>query len=202
MKRPATRRPDARQRLLDAAARVFARDGLTGATTRAIAREAGVNEVTLFRHFQSKDRLLTAVVGQNFGPQASGTQPALPVLDGELRADLTAYARRYEQLLEDNLPLIRAMLGEIHHHHSDQEKQVFKAIFRPLRETLVARLQGGARGDVRAGGKLDAEILADLFGGMIFTAVLRRASSHAKKEYSDSEYLARAVDLMVKGSGA
>ena len=37
-----------RQRLLDAAARVFARSGLEGATTREIAREAKVNEVTLF----------------------------------------------------------------------------------------------------------------------------------------------------------
>ncbi len=47
--------------------RVFARDGLNGATTRAIAREAAVNEVTLFRLFRSKERLLAAVVGETFG---------------------------------------------------------------------------------------------------------------------------------------
>ena len=53
----------ARQRLLAAATTVFGRDGLEGATTRAISREAGVNEVTLFRLFQSKENLLAAVVG-------------------------------------------------------------------------------------------------------------------------------------------
>ena len=60
---PGRRRPPARQLLLSAAARVFARDGLAGATTRAISREAGVNEVTLFRTFGTKEHLITAVVG-------------------------------------------------------------------------------------------------------------------------------------------
>ena len=53
---------DTHRRLLEAATRVFARSGLEGATTREIAREAGVNEVTLFRHFQSKENLLSAVL--------------------------------------------------------------------------------------------------------------------------------------------
>ena len=47
----ATGSSDTHQKLLVAAARVFARDGLEGATTRQIAREAGVNEVTLFPAF-------------------------------------------------------------------------------------------------------------------------------------------------------
>ena len=94
MKKPALRRPPTRQRLLDAAARVFARDGLTGATTRAIAREAGLNEVTLFRHFQTKERLLAAVVGQNFGPGSARAQPAPIPETGDLRADLDGRVRR------------------------------------------------------------------------------------------------------------
>ena len=53
-----------RNRLLRAATEVFADYGVTGATTREIARVAGVSEVTLFRHFQSKEQLLVAVVKQ------------------------------------------------------------------------------------------------------------------------------------------
>lgn len=49
-----------------AAARVFAQEGLAGATTRAIAKAAKVNEVTLFRHFGTKDRLIAAVIGKTF----------------------------------------------------------------------------------------------------------------------------------------
>ena len=63
-KHPPARPADTRTRLLEAAARVFAKSGLAGSTTRAIADEAGVNEVTLFRHFQTKDRLLAAEIGR------------------------------------------------------------------------------------------------------------------------------------------
>jgi AcrR family transcriptional regulator len=37
-----------KKRILAAAELVFSRDGFQGATTREIARQAGVNEVTLF----------------------------------------------------------------------------------------------------------------------------------------------------------
>lgn len=53
---------DARARLLAAAARVYAQYGYAGATTRLIAREADVNEVTLFRLFRSKDALVDEAV--------------------------------------------------------------------------------------------------------------------------------------------
>jgi len=53
------------QRILDAALRVFASEGYTGATTRRIAEEANVAEVTLFRKFKSKENLLKEVLINN-----------------------------------------------------------------------------------------------------------------------------------------
>lgn len=198
MSRSSASLPPARQRLLDAASRVFARDGLTGATTRAIAREAEVNEVTLFRLFKTKEALLDAVVGQNFGAAAPKPGPTPPRPTADLRADLLAHAKSYEKLLGDNLPLIRAMIGEIHH-HGDHERQVFKAIFRPLREALIGRLESAvAAGQVPK--TVNPVILADLFNGMIFTGVLRRASHHVKQEYPASRYRVAAVDLLLRGA--
>ncbi len=195
---PARRLP-ARQRLLAAAARVFARDGLNGATTRAIARAAGVNEVTLFRLFQSKDRLIAAVVGQNFGGATATPPPGLPPMTGDLRADLTELGRRYEKVLHDNLPLVRTMLGEIQHHHRDQERQVFQSIFRPLKEALLARFVAARKaGQLQPG--LRPDVVADLFGGMIFTGVLRRASAHVQLAYPASAYLDAAVNLALCGA--
>jgi len=51
-----------REAILDASLKVFFEEGYAGATTRAIANKAGVNEVTLFRHFGSKKRLFKAVL--------------------------------------------------------------------------------------------------------------------------------------------
>ena len=50
-----------KDKLLRAALRIGARDGLEAVTTAAIAAEAGVAEGTLYRHFSSKDDLLIEV---------------------------------------------------------------------------------------------------------------------------------------------
>ena len=47
-----------RAKILEAAARVYSQHGFRGATTRLIAQEADVNEVTLFRTFGSKEALI------------------------------------------------------------------------------------------------------------------------------------------------
>jgi len=49
---------ESRERILAAAARVYAEHGFRGATTRRIAEEAGVNEITIFRQFGSKAALI------------------------------------------------------------------------------------------------------------------------------------------------
>lgn len=189
----------ARDRLLDAAARVYARQGLTGATTRAIAEEAGVNEVTLFRIFESKQRLLDAVVKRHFTTDAPA-ETSLKSHRGALRKDLVEHARRYEQRLQENLPLIRAMIGEIHH-HGDNERQVYDALFRPLRDALVERLtEAQARRELRKA--VSPSLLADLLVGMIFTGVLRRASSAFRRDYTAGEYRETAVDFVLRGAAA
>ncbi len=55
---------DTRQRILQAARQLFSEVGYALATTRLIAEAAGVNEVTLFRHFGSKKALLMACLGE------------------------------------------------------------------------------------------------------------------------------------------
>lgn len=52
---------DTGERILDAAAELFAVHGYAGTTTRAIAEAAGVNEVTLFRRFENKVGILKAL---------------------------------------------------------------------------------------------------------------------------------------------
>lgn len=67
-----------RNRILAAAARVYAQYGFRGATTRLIANEAGVNEVTLFRTFGSKAELLEAML------QSQVAATAAPIIDSDV----------------------------------------------------------------------------------------------------------------------
>ena len=197
--KPARSSADTQARILAAAARIFARNGLARATTRSIAEEAGVNEVTIFRHFKTKERLLAAVVGDNFGALAQAEAFVPPPPTADLRADLLGLAHDYDRLLTANLPLVRTMLGEIQHHHKDHEREVFRAVFRPIKSALTGRLEtaklaGELRPESRPG------VLTDLFSGMVFTGVLRRGVRDFKAEYSSDDYLAAAVDLLLLGA--
>lgn len=190
---------ETRQRILAAAARVFAQRGLAGATTRAIASTAGVNEVTLFRHFGTKDRLLAAVVGKNFGAPDLPAAEEPPAATADLRGDLISLGRAYQKLLADNLPLVRTMIGEIQHRHRNHERQVFKALFRPIKAAFISRMETArAAGELRA--DLKAAILSDLFSGMLFTNVLRCSAPDYQLDYAADEYLPAAVDLLLRGA--
>src|SRR5271155_1461500 len=111
-----------RQRLLDAAFRVCSERGLHAATTREIADVADVNEVTLFRHFGSKEKLIAALFERSVAAQVESFRTTGP--DGhDLRADLTRYAQRMNQLLFDHEALIRTMIAESRR-YPEQARQV------------------------------------------------------------------------------
>jgi AcrR family transcriptional regulator len=60
--RPKDPPPDRRQEILDAALRVFAREGFAAATNARIAREAGITPAALYWYFTSKQQLFLAAV--------------------------------------------------------------------------------------------------------------------------------------------
>jgi AcrR family transcriptional regulator len=100
-----------RERILEAAARVYARHGFRGATTRLIATEAGVNEVTLFRIFGSKSALLEAVLTQ----QQTGlsTEAALPDMPSDPVGELTAWVQAHLDKLRTVRPLLTQAMSEL-----------------------------------------------------------------------------------------
>ena len=101
-----------RDQLLDAAARVYAEAGYRGATTRRIASEAGVNEITLFRQFGSKDALMREAIARH--PQGAAVplpeQPENPV------REITDFARAHLEQMRERRSLIRTCMGEFEEH--------------------------------------------------------------------------------------
>lgn len=55
-------RPNKREQLLDAALRLFYRDGFHATGVDAVVAEAGVARMTLYKHFRSKDDLILAAL--------------------------------------------------------------------------------------------------------------------------------------------
>ena len=101
---------DIRDRILVATRKVYAKHGFRGATTRLIAAEAGVNEVTLFRLFGSKAALVEAVMDQH---AARAPFPALPDAPRQPVAELTAWCEAVLAHMRANRSLLRTAIGEI-----------------------------------------------------------------------------------------
>ena len=55
---------DKKEKILNAALALFAREGYRASSTAKIAREAGVSEGLIFRHFTNKEGLLQAIVAE------------------------------------------------------------------------------------------------------------------------------------------
>jgi len=160
----------ARQRLLDAGAVVFARDGLAAATTREIARVAGVNEVTIFRLFHNKQNLMTAVLEHVFAPSlAEGLNSQEAVTD--LAEIVREHAASYAASLERNPMLIRVLIGEIQH-FQEHEISVIKGVFRPKRQRLIDRLRAAQQAGL-ARQDFDPSEAADQINSVILMGVLR-----------------------------
>lgn len=83
---------DTADRIITAAAELFAERGYAGTTTRAIAERAGVNEVTLFRRFENKQGVLRAL-GMSFREKASTRSVASLPDPADARATLLQIAR-------------------------------------------------------------------------------------------------------------
>ena len=104
--------PPSREKLLEAAARVYGAVGFRGATTRRIAEEAGVNEVTLFRLFGSKAALIDEAVRLHTGAEPS-LDVALPEEPGDPSVELTAWCEAHLTMLRERRAIIRKTMGEL-----------------------------------------------------------------------------------------
>ncbi|WP_181405976.1 TetR/AcrR family transcriptional regulator [Thermodesulfovibrio sp. Kuro-1] len=69
---------DTKEKILKSALKLFSQKGYLGTTTKEIAKEAQVAEVTLFRYFTSKENLFIDVLkSQSFLPTLKDLIPKL-----------------------------------------------------------------------------------------------------------------------------
>lgn len=183
------------QRILDAAMRVFGRDGVSGATTREIARVARVNEVTLFRHFRNKNELLRQMVLCSAKQYDLVFASASVKSRAEFRKTVRSFAKAYQQKLRRHEDLVRTFIGELKR-HLKLSRRLFVEGSKNSRLRFIYYLKSAQKaGLVRK--DIDPIAATDAFGGMMMTGVLRRPLTESY--YSLDHYFETCVDLFLKG---
>jgi AcrR family transcriptional regulator len=101
-----------REQILGAATRVFAEKGFSRATTREIAREAGVSEGTIYNYFEDKDALLMAILDA-LNESERRAEDFEEGLATDFESFLVEYLRRRMALIWQNREVFRVILSEM-----------------------------------------------------------------------------------------
>jgi AcrR family transcriptional regulator len=187
---------DARELLLRAALRVYSTSGVRGATTRRIAQEAGVNEVTLFRQFGSKDALIQEALA--FAAEQFLAGATLPDSPSDPDAELLAFSRQYLAALSRSRSLIRTCLGEFDEH--PQATRV--ACQTPIRiseelEVYLAKLRDAGL----ARGEWDEQVAAAMLMGTLFSDAMGRDCMPERYPFDETEAVRHYVSLFLCAIG-
>jgi TetR/AcrR family transcriptional regulator len=135
---------ESRAAILKAAVAEFAREGVAGARTEAIARSARVNKALLYYYFKDKEALYDAVLDSVF----SGAREAvLNALKQPLppRERLTGYVGAHFDYIASHSPYHRIVNAEFLRAGRDPSRmqRVAQHYFRPIFASIAALLKEG-----------------------------------------------------------
>jgi AcrR family transcriptional regulator len=172
-----------RGRILDVTADLMRSVGLATLTTREIARAAGLTEAALYRHFRSKEDLISSVLAERL-PVFIEILKDLPqrVGDGRVSDNLRRVAEAAVPFYRQAMPMLAATFGDpnllIRHRVWTQQKELG-----PQRANVA--LASYLRGEIELG-RLAANLNPDAAAAMLLGACQQRA-------FFD-EFMGRAVD--------
>jgi AcrR family transcriptional regulator len=101
---------DVREKIIDAAMTAYAETGFQGATTRRVADIAGVNEVTIFRHFGSKAALMDEAIFRRIA-LLKVVDPPLPAAPVSPEQELSVWCESFLNQLHNSRGLLRKAMG-------------------------------------------------------------------------------------------
>lgn len=137
------RSDESRAKILAAAERAFAGEGLAGARTDAIAAEAGVNKALLYYYYKSKEQLYEAVIEEQlreFNDRALGVLTA----PGSARDILLEYLELHFDFISERR-LHAALFQQLMMKGGKGPERLFRKYIAPRGEALRNLLARGMR---------------------------------------------------------
>lgn len=144
-----------KQRILEAAARLFAERGFAQTPTSLLAREAGVAEGTIFRHFRSKDHILLDLIVDLRERIAVGIRRYLETRNPKSGLErITATIQAFYAIVRDNRGQFAVILRDPPDRRSAPGNSAFehsRVIYQMLHEQFRKDIELGQRqGCIRA----------------------------------------------------
>jgi len=186
---------ETRERIMAAARQLMAQKGYRGATTRRIAELAGVNEVTIFRHFKNKEGLFIQVM-EELTDTHTYLVNCLKEEIPDIREMLIHFGRQYYRVLVDRKELLMICVIEADNHPRlvDLFARVPVTAVLVLTEKLEQLHQQGRLRNTHF------QMAAHMFSSTIYTAFMVRYRTGLKDYTFDEEQLfEQAAEILLQG---
>ena len=109
---PAMSEPDKHQQIIEAAVRVFARNGYYNSRVADIAKEAGIAGGTIYLYFETKDEILVTLFREKMAEFVADVRKAIAA-EGDAVAKLRRLITLHVQILEENPDLAEVVQVEL-----------------------------------------------------------------------------------------
>jgi TetR/AcrR family transcriptional regulator, fatty acid metabolism regulator protein len=153
---------DKRERILEAAERIFARHGFFHARVSEIAREAGVADGTIYLYFKSKDDLLISLFESRMERVTVALAAAVDRAGVRARDRLVAFLDSYAGLIVENPALAEVLTVEL------RQSSKFMKEYQSRQFGEFLKLLAGLVADGQAAGEFDRELPAPVVARAIF----------------------------------
>ncbi|MEQ8997870.1 MAG: TetR/AcrR family transcriptional regulator [Coleofasciculus sp. B1-GNL1-01] len=165
LRQPPQSETETKQRILDAAQRLFASRGYNGTTTRDLAAKAGVAEGTLFRHFENKKAILVEVATQGWVELLTDLLTELSEM-GSYKA-VAQVMRRRMMRMHENADMMRVCFMEAQF-HPDLRDRIQSEVIAKMSDVAEAFFETAMeRGIYR---RTNPKVVARVFLGMFAVA--------------------------------
>jgi len=194
-----------KDRILDAAERLFARDGIEATSLRTITAEASVNLAAVNYHFQSKDALVRSVVARRIRPvnerrmalldayeaaAGNGPLPLEQVLDAFLRPVMEIYGTHGKEFAP--------LMGRMYTEPGGFMEQVYKDHLQPVATRFIEAYERALPGLPRIELLWRMHFSIGALAHTLAAATLLRLLSDGQCDPTDSEGTLRRMTAFMK----
>jgi AcrR family transcriptional regulator len=180
-----------RERLIDAAERLFAVHGLEAVTMRQLAAEIGVSPMTPYRYFADKDAILAAVRARAFNRHAEALEAAFEAARADPVKASRAVGEAYVAFAMQHPEAYKLMFDVTQPSEKDYPELVEAA--ERSRRTMTQHVKGLAGAGLIAG---DEQLIAHMYWAAVHGPLMLQFSGKLAPGFQATRLIPALVDAL------
>ena len=184
------------EKIIKATFSILQKEGFTKATTKKIAAEAGVNEVTIFRKFQNKNNLVETTKEYYLERFLEKLEEIFDFYeDDEIEGYLQSNFRGLLELSEDDFSIIKVAMEEVR--DVPERKQLISRIT----GTVIDKLEEFFKSQIEKGNirSVDSRVLAGMCFSITFQSIVLWNVYDMEPSVETNQYAQNFLDILYNG---